>query len=196
MSKKLLVSIFNFNIYMYIIKKSAIRLYFFLFFYLLPSRSRINIPRSFDTNLSWIFLHEQGWVSQTEPRGTTESSTFGEQQFNNWPRTFDQTESFGGIGTGEWCFLQSSTAATNPSLCDGTTSGARGLEASAEKLLRKSNGWKRLPRAKKRRWSERSNDHWFHDFSFRWSSRSVPSDLCLEILQCHREINFTSQSIF
>lgn len=104
------------------------------------------------------FFNEQGWVSQTEPRGTTESSTFGEQQFNNWPRTFDQTESFGDIGTGEWCFLQSSTAATNPSLCDGTTSGARGLEASAEKLLRKSNGWKRLPRAKKRRWSERSND--------------------------------------
>lgn len=44
MSKKLLVPIFNFNIYIYIIKKSAIRLYFFLFFYLLPSRSRIKIP--------------------------------------------------------------------------------------------------------------------------------------------------------
>lgn len=132
------------------------------------------------TNLSWIFLYQQGWVSQTKPRGATGSSTSGEQQFNKWPRTFDETESFGGIGTGEWCFLQSSTAATNPSLCDGTTSGARGLEASAEKLLRKSNGWKRLPRAKKRRWSERSNDHWFHDFSFR--SSSVPSDFCLEIL--------------
>lgn len=186
------------------IKKSAIRLYFFLFFYLLytiPCISRIKIPVNsilinIDTNLSWISLYQQGWVKQTEPRGTTESSTSGEQQFNNWPRTFDQTESFGGIGTGEWCFLQSSTAATNPSLCDGTTSGARGLEASAEKLLRKSNGWKRLPRAKKRRWSERSNDHWFHDFSFRSSSYSVPSHFCLQILQCSREIRFNSQSIF
>lgn len=116
----------------------------------------------------------QDRIVQAHSRWSTGSSASSEHQFNDCPWTPDQTKSFGSIGTGERYFLQSSTTAPNPSLCDGTPTRTRGLEASAKKLVRKPNGWKRFPRSKERRWSERSKGHWFSNLLFEhFASRNL-----------------------